>query len=88
MANHKPCQVDSIYYNKYEHVWDRQVYGHYARLQYTVVSRKRAQYQISAHPRILLQFPVKVYSKKHPPNSLRAESPQDARLVYGYTEIM
>jgi len=27
---------------------------------YTVVSRKRAQYQISAHPPLLLQFPAKV----------------------------
>ena len=34
-----------------------------AKLQVTtVVSRKRAQYQISAHPPLLLQFPAKVYS--------------------------
>jgi len=29
---------------------------------FTVVSRKRAQYQISAHPPLLLQFPAKVKS--------------------------
>ena len=41
-------------------------------------------------PPLLLQFPAevlsKVHSKKHPPNSPRVESQQDARLVYSYTE--
>ena len=51
----------------------------------TVVSRKRAQYQISTHPPLSLQF----HSKKRPPNWPRAESfrmRHDARLVYSYTK--
>ena len=34
IANHKPCQVENTLH-KYEHVWDRQVYGKYG-IQYTL----------------------------------------------------
>ena len=65
----------------------------YVALLSTVVSRKRAQYQISAHPPLLLQFPgSKVYSKKRraqPIDLVRKVfecNMIDARLVYSYTE--
>ena len=42
-------------------IWTLYVYLQLAPLiLYTVVSRKRAQYQISAHSPLLLQFPTKV----------------------------
>ena len=53
-----------------------------------IVLRKRAQYQISTHPPLLLQFPAKVGSllQKAPTQLPRADSQYDARLVYSCTK--
>ena len=54
----------------------------------TIVSWKKAQYQISTHPHYCFNFlqRSKVYSKKCPPNWPSTENFHDARLVYSYTE--
>ena len=49
-------QVAAIVHSNYWQVALAFIYVY----MYTVVSRKRAQYQISAHPPLLLQFPAKI----------------------------
>ena len=55
------------------------------------VLRKRVQYQVSAHPPSLLQFPAKILmftpKNAHPIDLVRSfQMQRDARLVYSYTE--